>query len=119
MKCPRCQANKKQYKAGFNPSGSQRYRCGECNRVYTPEPKPRGYSSEMRMLAMRLYMEGNSQRAIGRILKIGQQTVANWIDDYVDRLPPAPVPEKPQEAELDELYTFLKQKKTQSTSRRS
>jgi transposase len=73
----------------------------------------------MRMLAMRLYMEGNSQRAIGRILKIGQQTVANWIDDYVDRLPPAPVPEKPQEAELDELYTFLKQKKTQSTSRRS
>lgn len=108
---------KKQYKAGFNPSGSQRYRCGECNRVYTPEPKPRGYPSETRMLAMRLYMEGNSQRAIGRILKIGQQTVANWIDAYVDKLPSAPMPERSQTAELDELYTFLEKKKTKSTSR--
>lgn len=67
------------------------------------------------MLAMRLYVEGNSQRAIGRILKIGQQTVANWISEYVDKLPPAPVPAKLQDAELDELYTFLQKKKTKST----
>jgi len=69
------------------------------------------------MLALRLYVEGNSQRAIGRILKVNQQTVANWISAYVDQLPPAPVPEKPPEAELDELYTFLQKKKTKSTSR--
>ena len=119
MKCPRCQATQKQYKAGFNPSGSQRYRCGECNQVYTPDPTPRGYPAEMRMLALRLYMEGNSQRAIGRILKIAQQTVANWISDYVAQLPPAPVPKKPQNAELDELYTFVQRKKTKSTSRPS
>jgi transposase-like protein len=118
MKCPRCQANWKQYKAGFNPSGSQRYRCGECNKVYTPEPKQKGYASEIRMLAMRLYVEGNSQRAIGRILKVGQQTVANWISEYVDKLPPAPVPAQPQDAELDELYTFLQKKKTKSTFQR-
>jgi transposase-like protein len=119
MECPQCCATKKQYKAGFNPSGSQRYRCGECNRVYTPEPKPRGYPTEMHMLVMRLYLEGNSQRAIGRILKIGQQTVANWVEAYVDKLPPASMPEQPQEAELDELYTFLQKKKTKSTSQRS
>jgi transposase len=70
------------------------------------------------MLALRLYVEGNSQRAIGRILRISQQTVANWLDDYIDKLPPAPVPEKPHEVELDELYTFLQKKKTKSTSRR-
>ena len=70
------------------------------------------------MLALRLYMEGNSQRAIGRILKVSQQSVANWIDAYVDQLPPAPVPDKPQNAELDELYTFVQQKKTKSTSQR-
>ena len=114
----RCQAYQKQYKAGFNPSGSQRYRCGICNRVYTPQPKPRGYSSDLHMLALRLYVEGNSLRAIGRILKINQQTVANWISDYVDKLPPAPLPEKPQDVELDELYTYLEKKKTKSTSRR-
>jgi len=70
------------------------------------------------MLALRLYVEGNSQRAIGRVLKVSQQSVANWISDYVDKLPPAPVPEKPQHAELDALYTFLQTKKTESISRR-
>jgi transposase len=62
-------------------------------------------------------MEGTSQRAIGRILKVSQQSVANWINAYVDKLPPAPVPEKPQDAELDELYTFVQKKKTKSISR--
>jgi transposase len=65
------------------------------------------------MLALRLYVEGNSQRAIGRILKVSQQTVANWISTYVDKLPPAPMPEKPQDAELDELYTFVQKKKNE------
>jgi transposase len=70
------------------------------------------------MLALRLYVEGNSQRAIGRILKVSQQSVANWISDYVEKLPPALLPEKPQDVELDELYTFLEKKKTKSTIRR-
>ncbi|RJP50010.1 MAG: IS1 family transposase, partial [Anaerolineaceae bacterium] len=30
MKCPRCQSREKQYKVGFNPSGSQKYRCYDC-----------------------------------------------------------------------------------------
>ena len=115
MKCPSCQSNEKQYKAGFNPSRSQRYRCGECNRVYTPDPKPQGYSSEQRMLAIRMYVEGSSQRSIGRILQVSPQTVANWINAYTSKLPPAQLPEKPRTAELDELYTFVEQKKTKST----
>ena len=119
MKCPKCQANWKQYKAGLNPSGSQRYRCGECNRVYTPEPSPHGYSEETRLLAIRMYVEGSSQRSIARILKISPQTVANWINSYVEKLPAAQAPAKPRVAELDELYTFLKNKKTKSTFSRS
>ena len=63
----------KQYKAGFNRSGSQHYRCGVCKRAYTPEPNPLGFSAETRMLAIRMYLEGNSQRAIGRILRISPQ----------------------------------------------
>jgi len=116
MKCPRCQANKKQYKAGFNPSGSQRYRCGECNRVYTPEPLPQGYAAEKRMLAIRMYVEGSSQRSIGRILQVSPQTVANWITAYTNKLPPTKMPAKPRTAELDEMYTFVQQKKTKSIS---
>jgi len=116
MKCPRCQTSKQQYKAGFNPSRSQRYRCGECNRVYTPDPKRQGYSSEKRMLAIRMYVEGSSQRSIGRILQVSPQTVANWISAYASKLPPAEIPKKVRTAELDEMYTFVKQKKTKSIS---
>jgi transposase-like protein len=103
-------------KAGFNHSGSQRYKCGECKRAYTPMPKEKGYPQETRMLALRMYVEGSSQRSIARILKISPQSVSNWINAYVSKLPAAPMPDKPKVAELDELYTYLKQKKTKSTS---
>jgi transposase-like protein len=103
-------------KAGFNHSGSQRYKCGECKRAYTPEAKEKGYSQETRMLGLRMYVEGSSQRSIARILKISPQSVSNWINAYISKLPPAPMPNKPKVAELDELYTILKQKKTRSTS---
>jgi transposase-like protein len=115
MKCPACGANWQQRKAGFNHSGSQRYKCGECGRAYTPEAKGKGYSKEIQMLALRMYVEGSSQRSIARILKTSPQSISNWINAYVSELPPAPVPQKPKVAELDELYTFLKHKKTKST----
>jgi transposase-like protein len=102
-------------KAGFNHSGSQRYKCGECRRAYTPEAKVKGYSQETRMLALRMYVEGNSQRSIARILRISPQSVSNWINAYEAKLPPTPMPKEPKVAELDELYTFVKQKKTKST----
>ena len=103
-------------KAGFNHSGSQRYKCGECNRAYTPIAKEKGYPQETRMLALRMYVEGSSLRSIARVLKVSPQSVSNWINAYVSQLPPVPMPDQPKVAELDELYTFLKQKKTRSTS---
>ena len=68
------------------------------------------------MLAIRMHLEGNSKRAIGRILKVNHQSIVNWVTDYVSKLPAVEVPEKPEVAELDELYTYVKQKKTKSTS---
>jgi transposase len=78
--------------------------------------REKGYSQEIRLLALRMYVEGSSQRSIARILKISPQSVSNWISAYVSKLPPTPMPQKPKVAELDELYTFLKQKKTRSMS---
>jgi transposase-like protein len=116
MKCPKCGGNWKQYKAGFNPSGSQRYRCGECKRVYTPKPTHHGYSEETRLLAIRMYVEGSSYGSIGRVVKINPQSVANWVSAYTAKLPQAPLPETVKKAELDELFTFVGKKKTKSTS---
>ena len=115
MKCPNCKSSKSQVKNGLNKSGSQKYRCNECKMVYTPDPKPNGYPNETRLLAIRMYVEGNSYHAIARILKVNPQSVVNWVKWYTAKLPAAPVPKRPRTAELDELYTFIGKKKTEST----
>lgn len=68
MKCPKCQANWKQYKAGLNPSGSQRYRCGECNCVHTPEPKRQGYSIEEQWNVVHQKLAGHETVALPDLL---------------------------------------------------
>ena len=68
----------------------------------------------MRLLAIRMYVEGSSYRSIARVLKINPQSVVNWVNQYTSKLPPAPLPNKVRKAELDELYTYVGEKKTKS-----
>jgi transposase-like protein len=72
----------------------------------------------MRLKAIKLYLEGNSFRSIERLLKVNHQSVANWVKQYSEQLPKVKLPEKPKVAELDELFTFIGQKKTRFTSSR-
>src|SRR5918911_4303317 len=110
--CPYCHSSVRQVKNGRNPSGSQRYRCRACGRKYTPEPTPQGYDAPTRQRALRLYADGMNLRRIGRTLGVVHQTVANWVTAASDGLPDAPpVPERVETAELDELYTFVADKK--------
>ena len=114
MNCPHCQDTAQQIKLGFNKSGSQRYKCKLCNRAYTPKPNQKGYPLSIRMLAIRLYLEGNNFRRIARILKVSHVSVMNWVKAHADQLLPAPVPaESPLHiVEMDELHTFVGHKKT-------
>ncbi len=116
MECPTCKQTTKQKKAGRNNSGSQRWRCKHCQKNYTPEPNSHGYGQELKTLAFRLYVEGNTLRGIGRILKIHHQTVSNWLEERAAQLPPGPFPDTPEIGELDELYTFIEDKKTDISS---
>ena len=63
-----------------------------------------------------MYVEGSSYGSIARILKVNPQSVANWVKQYAAKLPAAPVPQRVKKAELDELYTFIGEKKTKSMS---
>lgn len=83
--------------------------------MYTPKPKQHGYGEDIRLLAIRMYVEGSSYGSIGRVLKVNPQSVANWVSQYTAKLPNAPLPTKVKRAELDELYTFVGKKKTKST----
>ena len=104
-KCPKCGANTRQRKHGTTKKGTPRYRCVECKAVYHfDEPK---YSDEFKKLAISVYLEGNSGRAVGRIFKIGKNTIWGWLREHEESLP------KTEEndvvvAEMDELYSHIK-----------
>ena len=119
LQCPYCQAAERQIKAGHHRAGSQRFQCKGCARHYTPEPRPNGYPDEVRVQAIRLYLEGTNFRRIGRVLGVNHQSVINWVDSYHASLPAAePSVAAPEVVELDELFTFVGSKKRKPTSSR-
>ncbi len=116
QKCPKCYSVERQNKAGQTASGSQRYRCMFCGKKYTPEKKQHGYDAKLRKQAIRLYVDGMNLRRTARHLGIHHSTVSVWVREYVSNLPQAPQPKKVKTAEMDELFTFIGNKKTKFTS---
>jgi transposase len=62
-----------------------------------------------------MYVDGMNLRRIARHLKVNHQSVANWVNTYAEQLPKAPTPDKVTTIEMDELYTFVEHKKTDTT----
>jgi transposase-like protein len=87
-----------------------------CGCKYTPEPKQHGYPDEVRKQAVQLYVDGLNLRRIGRHLGIHHRTVSLWVQASAANLPEVPLPTEVKAAEMDELFTFIGNKKTESTS---
>jgi transposase-like protein len=116
MKCPYCEAEEKQVKAGKNGSGSQRMKCQACGRRYTPEPSEHGYPEALRQQAVKLYVDGMNFRRIARHLGVHHKTVMLWVTARAEQLPDPPLPAQNDIIEQDELFTFMRAKKTKSMS---
>lgn len=115
--CPKCQASTAQHKSGKTAAGSQRYKCQGCGHRYTPEPKTHGYEDSVREEAVKLYVDGMNFRRIARQLKVNHQSVINWVNAHVARLPKqSPQPDKVTTIEMDELFTYVGKKKTKPIS---
>jgi len=116
LSCPTCGATTKQHRAGKNATGTLRRECRHCGRTYTPEPKTRGYGLSVRHQALKLYVDGTNFRRVARHLGVNPQSVANWINAAAANLPAPPLPKEREASvetlELDELYTFVSQKKS-------
>jgi transposase-like protein len=121
--CPYCHSTERQVKSGFNRTGSQRLQCRSCRRQYTPRPNPLGYDDKTRESALKLYLEGNGLRRIGRLLSVNHQSVANWINAAHAQLQSkhlgVPAPAAAGTLEMDELFTFVGAKKSPRISSRS
>jgi hypothetical protein len=60
-----------------------------------------------------------NQRRIGRTLGVSHQSVANWLKRHAESLPdqpPEPEADRLEVNELEELFTFIGDEKTKSTS---
>jgi transposase-like protein len=109
--CPYCGQSYYVVKAGLNDTGSQRMRCQQCRRYFTPNPKPMGYDQSTKEMAVRLYLEGMSFRGVGKVLSVHYLSVINWVNAHEAQLPQQVTDSTPtQTVETDELYTFVGQK---------
>jgi len=110
MKCPKC--GSEEYCKDGIVKGRQRFKCKKCNYRYTVEKKSDVKSTEIRRLAFEMYLEGLGFRAIGRILKISYGTVFQWIKKWGENLELPKRNEAIAVVELDEMHTYVSQKKT-------
>jgi transposase-like protein len=110
MNCPRC-CSINYCKDGVI-KGRQRYKCKDCNYRYTVEQKSDVKSKETRRLALALYLEGLGFRSIGRILSISYGTVFQWIKKWGKMIELPKSNEEVAVVELDEMHTYVGQKKT-------
>ena len=78
IKCPKCEGYEGQWKVGLTKAGSQRYKCGICNKRYTPEPKKWVYTEEERKDALKLMALGLSGRKIGAYKQMHHDNIYRW-----------------------------------------
>jgi len=78
MNCPKCKSNDGQWKVGLTSAGSQRIKCGVCNKRYTPEKKKWAYSEEEKKIALRKLTDGGTGRAVGRDMNMSKSNAYRW-----------------------------------------
>jgi transposase-like protein len=109
MKCPKC-GNTHCVKAGYNHN-RQRYKCKDCKYQFTQTTDK---NATKRAFALYLYVIGLSMRAISRMLKVQPSTVLYWIKNFALKTYEKPTPQGEVIIELDEMWHFLRSKKSRS-----
>ena len=74
--CRFCGLSEPVIRFGRNRNGTQRLRCKECGKTWSPQGKSRSISAEKEAFIEKALQERLSQRAIARTLSAGRDTVA-------------------------------------------
>jgi transposase len=85
----------------------------DCGRQFIDVYEPhRGYSDDVKRICLKMYTNGMGFRAIERVTDVHHTTIISWVKQVGKLLPDAYNPgTTPQVGELDELETFVGQKK--------
>ena len=111
MNCPKCSSNT-HIKSG-KVKDRQRYKCKKCNYHYTVQQKSTAKPKKLKKQALQLYLEGLGFRPIGRILKVSNVSVLNWIRGFGEEVQSLTNDNsKVDFVELDEMHSYIGNKKT-------
>ena len=109
-KCKKC-GSAHVVKAG-KIKGNQRFKCKECGCQFQPN-RIKGKPESAKKLAVLLYLCGLSMRTISRIVKTDLHAVYRWIRKFAEENYEKPEPKSEAViVELDEMWHFIKDKKT-------
>ena len=107
MRCIKCNSEKVVKNGSKN--GDQYFKCKECNAQFNEKTR----SSEVaQRFAIVLYCFGLSLRTIGTLLEYSNVAILNWVRDFATAHYNKPVPKGDIVLELDEMWHFIEQKKT-------
>jgi transposase-like protein len=90
---------------------AQCFKCKNCGFQYTKE-ESNGHSEAERAKAISLYVLGLSMRVIAVLFHVNVSTILYWIRNFATKTYEKPTPEGPVIIELDEMWHFIKSKKT-------
>ena len=110
MQCPKCKSEKF-IKDGI-VKNKQRYKCKTCNFRYTVIQKSTEKPLYLKKFALQLYLEGLGFRSIGRVLKVSNVSVLNWIRQFGEQVKSLRSNEPVSITEIDEMHTYIGTKKT-------
>ena len=114
MICRYCQSPRVT-KNGHIPNGKQNYRCFACNRQFVENPTPVVHSPETRAQVLAALNERMSLRGAERVFHVARQTIARWLreaaDAVTDEEPPPPTTATSLVLELDEVWSFVQQRR--------
>ena len=96
--------------------GRQNYFCKDCNRNFVP-PRDKSSYEAIKKLAVILYGSGgNSFNYLASLFGVCPATVYNWVKKYAEDLEEMKVSPHIKEIEIDEMWHFIRSKKTRCGS---
>ena len=107
MKCKKCGSS--QLVKNGNKNGNPYYKCKECGKQFSNSVVD---ISKLKSNAVVLYCVGLSFRTIGLLLGYTHVCILQWVRELAEQNYSKPIPKGNIIIELDEMWHFLHQKKT-------
>ena len=108
--CKKCSSNRS-VKNGHNRCGTQRYKCKECEAVFTwkYEKKSKLLKNKEKRKIMDCYAEGMGLNSICRVFKVGINSIQAWIKQEGEKFIQPDITEE-KFVSCDEMWTFVQKK---------